>query len=428
MKKLFVSLFILCLASGLKAQAPRNEIKENVKLSASNLLAYPAPNKQLTPAPDGYTPFYISHYGRHGSRFLINPKDYTNPIDILKKADKHGKLTPLGVDVMKRLCFLYDESYKRLGELTPLGAVQHREIAGRMYSRFPEVFKGDVTIDAKSTVVIRCILSMENELQEFVRLNPKLNIIHDASEHDMWYMNFNDKPLFRKRMPEKAKKAYDDFCRQWDRSGNLMKKLFTDMDYVKDSVDSHKLNYHIFHLASAVQNCESRYKITLYDLFSDDDIYANWVRDNASWYINYGPCPLNGGKQPFSQRNLLRKIISEADSCLALAAPGATLRFGHETIVMPLTCLLGLDGYDRQIDNLDKLIGKGWVNYRIFPMGANIQFVFFRNSTKDNDILVKVLLNENEASLPVKTDKAPYYRWRDVREYYLNKLDSYKEN
>ena len=30
----------------------------------------PAP----TPAPKGYTPFYISHYGRHGSRYAWNSK------------------------------------------------------------------------------------------------------------------------------------------------------------------------------------------------------------------------------------------------------------------------------------------------------------------------------------------------------------------
>jgi hypothetical protein len=35
---------------------------------------------------------------------------------------------------------------------------------------------------------------------------------------------------------------------------------------------------------------------------------------------------------------------------------------------------------------------------------------------------VKVLLNEDEATLPIKTDCAPYYHWTDVREYYLNKM------
>jgi hypothetical protein len=43
------------------------------------------------------------------------------------------------------------------------------------------------------------------------------------------------------------------------------------------------------------------------------------------------------------------------------------------------------------------------------------------------DVLVKVLLNEEEASLPLQTDCAPYYHWKDFKAYYLNKLDAYKE-
>jgi hypothetical protein len=41
-------------------------------------------------------------------------------------------------------------------------------------------------------------------------------------------------------------------------------------------------------------------------------------------------------------------------------------------------------------------------------------------------VLVKVLLNEQEATLPIKSDIAPYYRWSDVRQYYLNKINSYE--
>ena len=142
--------------------------------------------------------------------------------------------------------------------------------------------------------------------------------------------------------------------------------------------------------------------------------------------MTYGNFKFNGGTQPFSQRNLLRTIIHQADSCIQIERPGATLRFGHETMVLPLTCLLGLNGYDQQIDNLDEVESKGWINYKVFPMGANIQFIFYRKSF-GGDVLVKVLLNENETTLPIHSDIAPYYRWNDVKEYYTKKLDSYKE-
>ena len=96
-------------------------------------------------------------------------------------------------------------------------------------------------------------------------------------------------------------------------------------------------------------------------------------------------------------------------------------------MVLPLACLLGLNGYDLSTSDLESLVGKGWVNYKVFPMGANIQLVFFRRDAGDADVLVKVLLNEDEASLPVPTDCAPYYHWSDFKEYYLKKFDQYAE-
>ena len=428
MKRIFSSLFILCLVISLHAQQAKEEIAKNIYLSASNYLAYPGPTQQrLTPPPAGEHPFYISHYGRHGSRYLIGANDYESPLTILSRADEVGKLTPTGKDVLRRVKMLCDQACNRRGELTLLGAQQHKQIAGRMYERFPEVFEGAANIEAKSTIVIRCILSMENELQELLIKNPKLNILHDASEHDMYYMNLNDKALSSKKMPEASKKVYDAFCKKHVKYAHVMGLLFNDTAYVNHQVDASELNFRLFQLASNIQSTELRRQISLYDIFDKDEIYGNWEQENVWWYLNYGACPLNGATQPYSQRNLLRMIIHQADSCIALPKPGATLRFGHETMVLPLTCLLGLNGYDQQISDVEQLEQKGWINYKVFPMGANIQFIFYRKNPGDKDVIFKVLLNENEATLPVKTDIAPYYHWRDFKDYYLKKLDAYKD-
>ena len=165
--------------------------------------------------------------------------------------------------------------------------------------------------------------------------------------------------------------------------------------------------------------------MTLYDAFTDEELYQNWLRENARFYIGFGASPLTRGLQPFTQRNLLRQIILEADSCIKLKHPSVSLRFGHETIILPLTCLLNLNNYGEQISDLEHLERKGWRNYRIFPMAANIQFIFYRRHQRDTDVMFKVLLNEEEASLPLKTSTFPYYRWKDFREYYLKLLDSY---
>ena len=425
MKKMIIVVLLCAFALGINGQSARNEIMQNPYLSASNYLAYRGPQKELTKAPKGYVPFYISHYGRHGSRYLIGENEYTRPLQILARADSLGKLTPLGRDVLRRVRMINDEAYKRLGELTQLGAEQHQQIATRMYDRFPEVFAGDVCVDAKSTVVIRCILSMENELHALLLKNPDLHITHDASEHDMYYMNLHDAKLSERKHSKAGDDALKAYREKHVDNSRVVNSLFNDTAYVHHNV-SGNLGHYLFKLASNLQSTELRKQITLYDIFTREELYRNWLGQNAGWYIGYGFCPKNGATQPYSQRNLLRKIIEQADSCILMERPGATLRFGHETMVLPLTCLLGLNGYDQQIDDLEQLESRGWINYRVFPMGANIQFIFYRKAFGDSDILFKVLLNEDEATLPLKTDCAPYYHWADFREHYLKMLNAYK--
>lgn len=415
------------MAGNILAQSAKEEIGNNIRLTASNYLAYRGPQKQLTKVPKGLKPFYISHYGRHGSRYLIGDNDYNIPLNTLSKAEKDGKLTPLGQETLGKVRTLVFRAQRRHGELTPLGHQQHRDIARRMYERFPEVFAGSVHVDAKSTVVIRCILSMENELQQLMLLNPQLQISQDASEYDMPYMNHGDKVLSAQKDVTRVQMEYLAYFKKNFDYKPLIERLFTDVSYVENNFDVYEFVSRLFKLASNIQSTESRHDTSLYNAFTNDELYRLWQVANAWWYLHYGPAPQNGGTQPFSQRYLLKNIIEKADSAIALPKPGATLRFGHETMVMPLTCLLGLNGHDRQIADIGQLEQQGWVNYRIFPMAANIQFVFYRKDSNDKDVLVKVLLNEDEATLPIASDIAPLYHWKDVREYYLKKIADYEK-
>ncbi|MDE7472699.1 MAG: histidine-type phosphatase, partial [Muribaculaceae bacterium] len=80
---------------------------------------YPDTLWQLTPVPDGYEAFYVSHYGRHGSRYLINETDYTNVYNALDRARQTGQLTPRGLEVYDIVAAATDEARGRAGELSP---------------------------------------------------------------------------------------------------------------------------------------------------------------------------------------------------------------------------------------------------------------------------------------------------------------------
>ena len=411
MRKWVLAAVISFLFSTIYAQSAYDEIQKNVLLSASNYMAYPGPTQQkLTPAPRGYKPFYLSHYGRHGSRFHSKPSFYNAPYQTLLKADSLGKLTATGKDVLHRLDVIRKDAENHWGDLTWKGAHQLEGIARRMYERFPEVFKGNADVDARSTGVGRCVLSMEYALMQLVRLNPELNIHHDATHRDVSYLNLQDKELFNLRKNKKAVQLYNDFKTRNNDVGHLMQTLFNDSVYVRQHIKSYDRGEQLLILAAILQNVELGKTMTLLDIFTPEEIYR-----------------ATGSKMPYLQRNLLRKIIEQADSCIRQPKTNVHLRFGHETVILPLICLLDINGFGLVTDDLEQLAEQGWHNFRAFPMGSNIQFVFYRKSPKDRNPLFKVLLNENEATLPLPAKQAPYYRWSDFRNYYLKKLDAYED-
>ena len=192
-KRLTAIMMTAVMAMTITAQTARKEIDANKYLAGSNYLDYDRlfTPQTLTPAPKGYTPFYMSHYGRHGSRWLINKDSYTSVVEPMRKAKQHDKLTERGEEVLSLLeSFVklpapnypaldgqYAGAQLRLGDLTTVGERQHHGIGRRMTENFPEIFKAkNVAIDARSTVVVRCILSMVAECEELMAANPTARI------------------------------------------------------------------------------------------------------------------------------------------------------------------------------------------------------------------------------------------------------------
>ena len=420
-------LFIICLTLvGVMTLTAgvREDFKANPKLSANNYQAYPTSGfPAITVAPEGYEPFFINHYGRHGSRWLINGKKYSWPVELLDKAQSEGKLTPRGEEVLTILREVKEASEGRLGELSDIGHEQHQGIARRMYQNFPQVFCDGAPVVARSTVVIRCILSMQNEVDVLASLNPRLRITTDASEATMYYMNYSDsvvKPLRASMTPTLRK-----YREKWVNPKGMLKKLFNDQRWVKDNLSDDDARTVMIGLFDVVGNMQSHHQfenVNLYDLFSAEDIYNVWRYNNAYWYIHSGETPLTQNRVDYMEANLLRNFIENADRAISSdnPNPGASLRFGHESVVLPLCCLMGLNGLDYSTTDLETL-DQHWQTYKVFPMAANIQFVYFRKHGSD-DILMLLLLNEREATLPVQTDVAPYYHWSDVRDYFIDKL------
>ena len=417
------NIFALLLASLPLLASAKEPI--NIDQATGNYLAYPIPEKgvpQLSPAPKGYVPFHMEHYGRHGSRWRINPSEYENAMEVMQKAHDNGKLTPRGEELFEEISVIVNDSKNRLGELTPLGHRQHRGIANRMAQNFPEIFNDSTLLDTKSTHVIRCILSMANEVAEMQKLFPNMPITMDASQTTQNILNYNDLDTISWQLYNAAQPYLEAYRESLPKPDAFFDKVFTDRQFVRDSIGEAKAFKGVYDLAINVQSHDNY--APFLDVFTEEELLNEWKSRNARWYLMFGNTPLTNNRTFYNQRYLLKNIIESADTALMSPKVSANLRFGHDTMLMPLGILMELDDLAYETNDLST-VADNWCDFEIFPMAGNIQIVFYRpekKNYKSEDVLVKVMLNENEVTLPVKPVKGKYYRWTELRDYYLDKL------
>ena len=183
---------LLLAATCAAAQPTPAQLASRPELTASIYHSYEYLPGPAAPVPDGYEPFYISHYGRHGSRYHSKEEAYAEPLAALRKADKAGALTPKGREVLAKVETLAADACKRYGDLSPRGVQEHRGIAERMFAAYPGVFSTDggrvCRIESRSTQVPRCILSMAAFNERLKELNPAIRATRDASARDLCYL------------------------------------------------------------------------------------------------------------------------------------------------------------------------------------------------------------------------------------------------
>lgn len=419
LKTLAVVLAIFCL--GVKAQTTFEEISADLNKAGGVYLAYPTVETKQTPAPKGYKPFYVSHYGRHGSRYLLSDRDYQWIIQLMEKAEIVNGLTPLGHDVLKRLIMVWEEAQGRAGDLTPLGVRQHQGIAERMSKNFPEVFRGKRHVSARSTVVYRCAMSMVAFGDRLKQLNPQLDMSYEMSEKYMSYLNYHSA---RSNAFTHGKKGpwveeYRKFEEAQVHPDRLVSTLFSNADFIRCEVNPSELMWGLYWIAVDMQDMET--PVSFFDLFTAKEMFDLWQCVNYRFYMgNANPLASNGIVMA-NAKSLVENILESADAAIKDRSIAATLRFGHDGNVIPLLALLQIENFDVAVAGPAEVY-KHWCDFKATPMASNVQIVFFEN--KAGDILVKFMHNENEVHVPVKTDQWPFYHWNDVKEYYQKRLST----
>lgn len=422
MRRLFAISVLLLVCCSVFAQDFEADLEGNLDRIAGCFHSYEAAPGPQTPAPGGYKPFYVSHYGRHGSRRQIGGGG-TEAYKYMQKADEAGLLTDEGKALYKDLEVLYEAHQGMDGQLTIRGGKEHQGIAHRMYRRFKPAFKGNKAIHCQSSDIQRCIISMANFSSALKGDAPKLefDFITGKKYFELLCHSYYGMDQHRERMNF----LNDSLARALIDPSRMMKAFFVDSPEIKEIVkDPVRFARYCFYILA---DCQDLYYevdgLDLYKYFTKDELFAMAKHSNEQLYGSMGNCADWGDNAIWAQKWLVEDMVNRADKAITYGNVAADLRFGHDSAIMPLAGLLGLDGVGRRFK-----MGEAWKNghylWEVVPMCTNLQMAFYKN--KKGEILVKMLYNEVERTIaecfipgveipqPVS---GPYYRWEDLRAY-----------
>ena len=420
MKRLLITLAVALLAIGTWAQET-NKILEAVKADPQkaygNDYPYGFVMGELTKSPKGYKPFYISHYARHGSRYYWSDQLYMQLDTILTLAHDQHKLTQEGEAFYSRFMDCKEELMTGVSELTERGWQQHQQIARTMYNRFPEVFEKGGHIFAISSLSGRCVISMSAFCQELTQCNPALEIREQSSRFTLDGVVPDDKQNPKRREFPTVKPRYEQSSVKLPRDFSLYKRItdrvFTSTEGIKGAM----------FLAGQLKNLYTSlpsigHEGMMGNIITDEEIVNEWEVSNLGSYSwVFGP--------QYKMIPILEDFLKKAQDVIdGKSADVASLRFGHDTCIGPLTVLMGINGADKDPEDPYE-VKNIYQNYQTCK-ASNIQWVFYRSKKAGEPILMKCLLNGSEATLPIATDTFPYYKWTDVYAYYSAKCKSVK--
>lgn len=377
---------------------------------------YPHTDARTLLPPSGYIPVFINHLGRHGSRYMTSPNEVLQLMDFLTAAMQLESLTIKGINLYQYVLEFISNVKGKWGTLTSIGFEEQFQIATRMYYRFPQVFGKDIfTI---STYVPRAIQSMDAFLSAFdcfmdqnlfsKKINKKEDPLLRFFDSNEAYVHYKSKGSWIKE--------WENFRQRNDTALKFLSQFSTKLpDTMEETL----------HLTTTIYNIHcNAFNITgtsfLNRYFNYGTMNYYWQNSNVKNYLEKGPAGCDVTLPMDISYRLLENMIETADHALKEGSISAYLRFAHAETLIPFVGLIQLCAFGKQSNALCN-ISTFWKDWVIAPMAANIQFIYYQGPNKPT--LVKILYNEKEACLPLKSIQTNYYEWNRVKEFFCEILE-----
>jgi len=377
--------------------------------------------KPLSPAPKGYTPFYVSHYGRHGSRYAYSSSFYEQPNILFKAAQEQNNLTEKGKEVAARFFEAYPELMAYCGLLSDKGRDQHTRIAKRMYANFSDAFPDSSKVFAVSSPSMRSVISMATFCTSLQGCNNTLKIKMEQSPAQAYCTSPRDKSNFKpvKRTPapdftgDMGENTYKFLERTVDCNA-ILGRLFIDpqkaIKALTEEISLGQILWRTWIFASGMASQDGDYSFD--DLFTLEEWEALW---KADCFLSY--------KEHYKYQDeccqVVEDILNDCKEHAETKQSGAKLRFGHDHVLWPVLAIIGIDNFGYRPEKPED----AWMAYPTdrVPMASNLQFILYKNDK--GDVLVKTLYCDEEMTIP--GCKSVYCPWNMFEKHMRESLDRF---
>jgi multiple inositol-polyphosphate phosphatase/2,3-bisphosphoglycerate 3-phosphatase len=377
--------------------------------------------------PTGYTPFFINYVGRHGARHATGTGELIRLDQYLQTAADSNALRPDGIRLQKmvRAILTVEKKYPS-GTLTAVGETEQYRIGRDMGERYPQVVRQpEDCLQVISTPEQRTVQSADQFLKGLASASTCITRTPDDSVRLRFFSLSPGYKDFEKKGDWKKAQAQLESADPYHAATTAILHRFFDSTWTVPE------NFIMTVYAAAViapglkeELRQAGYKpgeTDIFSLLSPKEAEALSTVEAARDFFVKGPGLDAEGIQVRVAAPLLADFIQSTDEWLATGKSGADLRFAHAETIAPIAALMGCEGASTAVTDPFRYPDV-WRSDRLIGYSANIQWIFYHRSRNGDDYLLKVLYNEHPIHLPIATGSYPFYRWKDVREYYLRKL------
>jgi hypothetical protein len=377
----------------------------------------------------GYTPVFINHVGRHGSRYQSKPKNDEEFLSLSKRYS-FKKNNSLG-DTVSNVSTFIDKKSDKYGQLSTLGITEHKSIGKRMKGNFKDLFGPKKRIIAYATFKKRAQDSRKAFLDKkglghsALQINfcegkdPILRFFNLCTKYKEYFKKYKDWEAYTWN---KKKECFDNPAKCWG------KAIFENHE---DVPPEHRFfaSKHLYELISI--NRISGSNIVIGKDFTSNNDVINYFGGLSDLEAFYGKGPGAEGLNRFVYFQafpLLCEFLRTSEKAISQGKQGNTvaiLRFAHAETIIPFAALLGIEGASKEESTPESV---KWKAAEISPMAANIQWIVYE---KDKAYFIRIMLNEKTKKIYGENgkskeydEKAGLYKWETLKTIFIEKMKS----